>query len=859
MKWSLVVSLTAIVLLLLPATSLSVAVNQTREEQTIKAISLSFEQPMIFRNIAQTGYDLIKIKGVELYPTPGAPMIPVKILSIKMPEFLEVERIDYKVTKIKLKGTFKIIPTPQPKTLSSIRRVEKEIFVEDPKIYQSDKYYPGRVLEYEVKNGIDLANLKRTKYLVIRVFPIQYLPTTGGIEYIHSIDISIAYKQASEKSQKISSSQEADLIIITPESLENFALQLAEYKNNTGIFTRVVTTEWIYANYQGIDNQEKIRNFIKDSGSPFIILFGDADQIPARYAYVAGKYVETDLYYADIDGTWDTDGDGNYGELEDQIDGYPDVLIGRLPVSSASEAQIVINKIMNYSPENSWLMKVLFLGTVTFGDPRFPEGEILKDYVEYNYLWDNFSYTKLYEGVDNLNVSAALSEINDGYGFVNFAGHGAPDGWWFGSEGGFLSSDDVSTLTNGYKLPIVSTMACSTADWADADVSIAEMFLLAGNGGGIAYLGASDVAWGFVGPYVIEGLAGEIDWRFLASYFELREQGVQPYVGSLFANTIISYLNKHGRSEELDWYTVVEYGSLIGDPTILPIGTGDPPTPPPVPILKGYAVDDQGRPLSNSILRFYDYVSGDLIAEVETFEQGYFEISDLPPKTFNVSIQRNDLLTTSYIFYYPRVVMEKNITYPRLPERNTILMVLDNDGRYYSDEGLWPEEIKSAVKEIGIKVVTWSELEHGRPTLNELLHVNVSAVIWHVGTFLDNAVDQQDSETLIRFIEAGGKLLLEGEDIGYEHKNDTFMMTVAHAYYHVDDVGVTSLEVTASHPVTEGLPSNFTFEQKPPYPDGVTPTLVSSLIEIDVNATVYKVVDGDTFDAFPIGELGLRT
>ena len=860
MERGFITSAIVMLLLLSPIIPMIIA-HPAQEGPIIKTVSLSFEQPIILRNVIRSGYDLIKIRGTELYLVPGAPMIPVKVLSIKIPEHLELERVDYKIIKMKLKGKLKIIPTPQPREVSSRERFKKgEVFVEDPRIYQSSKYYPEKVIEYRVKNGIDLATLKRTKYLIIRIFPIRYLPTTGEVEYISSMDISITYKQTQEKLQETLSPQGTNLIIITPESLKSYALQLAEYKNSTGIVTRVVTAEWIYTNYPGTDNQEKIRNFISDSMSPFVILFGDSDQIPPRYAYVNDLYVETDLYYADLDGDWDTDNDGKYGEVEDQIDGYPDILIGRLPISNANEAQTVLDKITHYSSENPWLMKILFLGTVTFGDPQFPEGEIIKDYIEYNYLWNNFSYTKLYEGIGNLSISAALNEINKGYGFVNFAGHGASNGWWFGPEGGFLSNDDVSTLTNGYKLPIVSTMACSTADWADTDVSIAEMFLLAENGGGIAYLGASDVAWGYIGPYVIEGLAGEVDWKFLASYFELREQGIQPYVGFMLANTIMSYLNKHDRSE-LDWYTVVEYGTLIGDPTILPIGTGDPPPPPPTPTLSGYAVDDEGRPLPNSTLRFYDHVSGDLIIEVKTSEQGLYEVVDLPPKTYNVSIERNDLLATSYVFYYPHVVMEKNITYPHSPERNSILLVLDNDGRDHFDEGVWPEEFKSAVKGTGVKVVTWSELEHGRPTLNILLHENISAVIWHLGTYCDTfddrAIDQEDSEMLMRFIKTGGKLLLEGEDIGYEHENDTFMMTVPHAYYHIDDTGVATLEVTSSHPVTEGLPSSFNFEQKPPYPDGVTPTLISSLVEIDVNATVYNVVDGDTFDAFPIGRVRL--
>jgi hypothetical protein len=41
-----------------------------------------------------------------------------------------------------------------------------------------------------------------------------------------------------------------------------------------------------------------------------------------------------------------------------------------------------------------------------------------------------------------------------------------------------------------------------------------EAFLLNPNGGGIAYYAASRISWGFIGSYVVNGLGGEMDWRF---------------------------------------------------------------------------------------------------------------------------------------------------------------------------------------------------------------------------------------------------------------------------------------------------------------------------------------------------------
>ncbi|MBO3800691.1 MAG: hypothetical protein FGF52_06560, partial [Candidatus Brockarchaeota archaeon] len=138
--------------------------------------------------------------------------------------------------------------------------------------------------------------------------------------------------------------------------------------------------------------------------------------------------------------------------------------------------------------------------------------------------------------------------------------------------------------------------------------------------------------------------------------------------------------------------------------------------------------------------------------------------------------------------------------------------------------GVWPSEIESVLTSMGFNVYVWKESESGNPPLNILQHENVRAVVWHTGTYRWWAVDPYDAQTLIQFVEDGGRLLLEGEDIGYDHwyEYDEFMRRVAHARYLVDNTGVNTIVATAKHPVVYDLPV-FSFETMPPYPDGVEP------------------------------------
>jgi len=107
---------------------------------------------------------------------------------------------------------------------------------------------------------------------------------------------------------------------------------LALHKNENEINTIVQTVEEIYESgeYNGVDNQETIRNYIKHAysawGIEYVLLGGDVKEglkkiIPARYLFysttlkVSPKQGElpSDLYYACLDGSFNENDDAVYG------------------------------------------------------------------------------------------------------------------------------------------------------------------------------------------------------------------------------------------------------------------------------------------------------------------------------------------------------------------------------------------------------------------------------------------------------------------------------------------------------------------------------------------------------------------
>ena len=107
-------------------------------------------------------------------------------------------------------------------------------------------------------------------------------------------------------------------------------------------------------------------------------------------------------------------------------------------------------------------------------------------------MLSNKNTTKLYQEYSSLSTSQMTSQLNNGSLFLNVAAHGSPGtgiflspGWlfywitpyllWYNGYG----TSDVQSLTNNYRLPVVTTMSCSTAALDGSSHSFGEMFVLA--------------------------------------------------------------------------------------------------------------------------------------------------------------------------------------------------------------------------------------------------------------------------------------------------------------------------------------------------------------------------------------------
>src|SRR4030042_6199802 len=169
-----------------------------------------------------------------------------------------------------------------------------------------------------------------------------------------------------------------EYVVSSAPPIDTVFQRLVDWKTKKGIPSTIVLVSWINSNYTGYDLQEKIRNFIIDAytnwGTVYILLGGSGDYrtsgqnlVPTRkawYTYAGGGDIDSmpsDLYYADLDGDWDFDNDHVFGELNDNVDMYADVFVGRASVYNVSMAQNFVNKALNYekNPPTDFIRRLM--------------------------------------------------------------------------------------------------------------------------------------------------------------------------------------------------------------------------------------------------------------------------------------------------------------------------------------------------------------------------------------------------------------------------------------------------------------------------------------------------------------------
>jgi hypothetical protein len=563
-------------------------------------------------------YDYIQLKKGEVEEEIGKPVFPFRIFNLLIPENKVVDTVLCETENEKLLGNYFICPGFRKEKTDGMPIEDLPVF--DSSVYFSDEGYPQE--PYKIINS---GHLEGNHILSLALYPLKYFPKSQNLFLNKSLKLTIILKEApsrrvypkiglEEKNRlsaaflgdllynpeelpqyphtpeyKAGASEQPVYLIITSEELRNSFFPLSEWKTQKGLRAKIVTTDSIMNSCSGRDTQEKIRNFLIQSypdGLLWVLLGGDGDIVPFRYAYHANTSSPIpitdqqicDLYYADLDGDWDKDEDGVYGEpTDDSPDLYPELFVGRAPVKTPEEADVFVQKIINYeknpgSGDYSFLKKALWISSDQMRDwETVGQHTLVSQEVDQSFFQDLQSLVESPSGSaenpTDPSGSKCIDILNQGWGIIGVFAHGKVNGFVASSNlinqwpKTYVLSDSgvedgnghLNNLNNSNNLGILYSISCNqtaldveTEPTLGTPPCIGKSFLISKDRGTVAFLGYS--RWGWVSTSY--KLASE----FMKNLFK-PEYGYHLGIAEAFSKTAYSV------------YRDLNYGhNLLGDP-----------------------------------------------------------------------------------------------------------------------------------------------------------------------------------------------------------------------------------------------------------------------------------------------------
>ena len=431
----------------------------------------------------------------------GYPQLPVITRFIAIPNDRDPEINIVEKTAETFSG-YNVFPYQPPLPETRIANVE---FKMDEKRYSTNAFYPDAFV-----TANDPAIIRDYRVLPLIIQPIRYNPVTKELTIVKHLQIELVYNKIATKNVKtnfrprISKTFEllyrnfilnydfvrppqdpidGTYLIITHDNFYSAVQPLAEWKQRKGWRTKVVKTSDIAPN----PTSTQIYNYIHNAylnwplAPDYVLLVGDVEYVPCGYGVNSDA---TDHYYTKHEGS----------------DYFSDLLVARVSVKNLTEAQTVINKLVNYESNPfvdsvDWYRKATTIagyeGTTRFWTVCI---RIMNRLLAYGYT----QVDTLFQRWGQATPTNVANAVNQGRSFVLYRGHGDVDGW-YNVEPAWVNSH-VQALNNGRKLPMVIGPTCESGHFDDASQDChAEVWLKVGTPtqekGSCGYFGASRVSY----------------------------------------------------------------------------------------------------------------------------------------------------------------------------------------------------------------------------------------------------------------------------------------------------------------------------------------------------------------------------
>jgi hypothetical protein len=496
-------------------------------------------------------YDVVNLRGGGHLSSPGMPWVVARQYSIALPSGAEVKSLRVAtISDLALSGSYNLVPSQVPvKIGESLDGID--FISPDPNAYSSSADYPP--VPAVLLGQTDLAG---QSFAVVEVYPLSYVASEKKLTLHSSISIvlecssgyvckdylpetvsdpvrqsydallrSIAVNPedvnaesraaGASKSTLLPPSGPFDHIMIASSADAPYWNDLMVWHNKKGVRDTILTTSYIYANYSGVDNQERIRNFVIDAhntwGTLYFLMCGEHGDVPFKFKSYVDESIPSDEYYADFDDDW-----------------LMEVFVGRVTADDQTQIARFIAKLMKYEtdpPRTGYILDATMLGmdlTTQFDPPYYTltAGEELKNYIDTAYIPSSFNVTTVYDSYSGNHFAAFISALNAGQNLVNHCDHSNTTVMCTGdrNHGWCMYNSDVDALNNLNQLSVIYSLGCHPNEM-DYNDCIAEHFVVYNElRGAVAFTGHTRSGWFYVGDPM--SLSSELDYKWWEGLFD---------------------------------------------------------------------------------------------------------------------------------------------------------------------------------------------------------------------------------------------------------------------------------------------------------------------------------------------------
>jgi hypothetical protein len=480
-------------------------------------------------------YQLLHVDKFNKLNEPGKPALPARWFTVAVPDGMS-PRIDMLDVQTATFSGYTIRPALKP--APDYVGAPEPSFEIDQATYGADVNYPEtpvRIVGIRTYRGMALAK--------IQVCPVLHNPAREELTAYSRIRFKVAFERKKDASaadqsfgphharllaniaanpsvleaattpnalESIAAQLRGGMLILTTPAYEPAAETLAVWKRRMGFeATLIARSDWTETSVK-----DTIHARYAAAAPPleFCAIIGDHPDVPSQWSTLGSYDHVTDLYYACMDGAGDF---------------TPDIGIGRISVSSATEAMAVIHKIVNYErnpvadpafyatglaaayfqhagsgyaerrfAQTSWEIRQYLINHQGYAVDRefytgstvsptnwnngyYSSGEAIPSYLQRpTYAWDG-------------NAAGISAGINAGRFLVTHRDHGDVTVW--GDP--YYTTSDISALANGDKLPVVLSINCLTGRFDYSAPCFSEAFLRHPAGGAVGVVCATHISY----------------------------------------------------------------------------------------------------------------------------------------------------------------------------------------------------------------------------------------------------------------------------------------------------------------------------------------------------------------------------